>query len=93
VGSRISPRLATSSVPASQYCLETPVSPQRLFESLAGLGYCRVADVAKESVDLPREETGELQMPDDISFIFYSLMVGHDSLLSGTTVGGTSLYL
>jgi hypothetical protein len=42
--------------------------------------------------DLSQRKAGNRHMGDDILLFWGKMMVGHDGLLSGTSVGGASLY-
>jgi hypothetical protein len=47
---------------------------------------------SEPSAYLPQRETGNRHMGDDILFVWGKMMVGHAGLLSGSSVGGASLY-
>ncbi len=47
---------------------------------------------ANAAPDLPEGKLRNVHMSDDIAFFRGKMMIGHGGLLSGTSVGGASLY-
>jgi hypothetical protein len=47
---------------------------------------------SQSAPDFSLRKTGDRHMSDDILLFWSKMMVGHDGLLSGSSVGGTSLY-
>jgi hypothetical protein len=53
--------------------------------------YARMVS-SEPSAYLPQRETSNCHMSNDILLVWGKMMVGHDGLLSGSSVGGASLY-